>query len=449
MRLFAVIAGAMLAAPAAPSRAQVAAPAAIPRAQGVLPLTLQAPTAPMPPDAADAERRAAAPLTLPEVVDRFLRRNLAVEAARHRVDVARAARIASRLRPNPTVTFLGNQFALSGPTPFSELYEVSATYAQPIEWPEKRRLRREVGDLTVSVAEAQLADVLRQRLADVKRAFYEAMLAANLLELARENRQSFDDLVALNQARFEEGAIAEGELLKVKLERVKFDTAVAQAQLAARQATIRLLALIDAEDVDSATPVAGDLAFTAAPLDLGALRARALQTSTAVQVAERGVGLAERRIGLEQARVTPEPTPFLGYQRVGPDNAILFGVSVPLPLFDRNQGGIAQARAEAGLARTELTQARIRILAEVESAFRGWESARDRVVVFERGLLAQADDSRAITLAAYQEGAVTLLAVLEAERARTDIRQQYLQALFDFQASLVLLDALTGLDVQP
>ena len=458
MRLLAVIACTTLGPPAMPARAQGVAPPVVPRAPGLAaptatravgPLILQASPPSKPADAGDRERHVAAPLTLPEVVDRFLRRNLAVEAARSRVDVAQAERIASRLRPNPTVTVLGNQFALSGPTPFSELYELSATYAQPIEWPEKRRLRREVGDLTVSVAEAQLADVLRQRLADVKRAFYEAVLAANLLELARENRRSYDDLVALNQTRFEEGAIAEGELLKVKLERVKFDTAVAQAQLAARQATIKLLALLDAEDVDSATPVTGDLAFTAAPLDLNALRAQALQTSTIVQVAERGVGLAERRIGLEQARVTPEPTPFLGYQRVGPDNAILFGVSVPLPLFDRNQGGIARARAEAGLSRTDLTQARIRVLAEVESAFRGWESARDRVVVFERGLLAQADESRAIALAAYQEGAVTLLAVLEAERARTEIRQQYLQALFDFQASLVLLEALTGVDVQP
>jgi cobalt-zinc-cadmium efflux system outer membrane protein len=397
----------------------------------------------------DAGRRDPAPLTLPDVVDRFLRRNLTVEAARHRVDVARAERIASRLRPNPTVTFLGDQFALSGPTPFSQLYELSATYAQTIERSEKRRLRGEVGDLTVSVADAQLADVLRQRLADVKRAFYEALLATNLLELTLQNRQGFDDLVALNQTRFEEGAIAEGELLKIKLERVKFDTAVAQAQLAVRQATIKLLALLDVADLDSGTPVAGEFRFTAAPLNLNALRAQALQTSTALRVAERGAGLAERRIELEEARAATDVTPFFGYKRLGSDNTILFGVAVPLPLFDRNQGGVARARAEAGAARTELMQARTRILAEVESAFRAWESARDRALVYERELLAQADESRAIALAAYREGAVTLLAVLEAERARTEIRQQYLQALFDFQASLVLLEALTGADVQP
>jgi cobalt-zinc-cadmium efflux system outer membrane protein len=447
MRMLAAMACTTVVASVVPTRAQDRP--APPAARDVAPLTLQAPQHPPRPDAVDATQREAAPLTLQEVVDRFLGRNLTVEAARQRVDVAHAERIAARLRPNPTVTFLGDQFALSGPTPFSQLYELSATYAQTIERSEKRRLRGEVGELTVSVAEAQLGDVLRQRLAEVKRGFYEVVLASQLLELAVQNRRGFGDLVALNQTRFEEGAIAEGELLKVKLERVKFDTAVSQAQLAVRQATIKLLALLDADDIDSSTPVAGEFTFTAAPLNLNALRAQALQTSTALQVAERSVGLAERRIGLEEARVATELTPFFGYKRLGPDNAILFGVSVPLPLFDRNQGGIARARAEAGLARTERMQARTRILAEVESAFRAWESARDRALVFEGELLAQADESRAIALAAYREGAVTLLAVLEAERARTDIRQQYLQALFDFQVSLVLLDALTGIDIQP
>jgi hypothetical protein len=136
----------------------------------IAPLTLQAPRGSQPHDAVDGARREA-PLTLQEVVDRFLSRNLAVEAARQRVDVARAERIASRLRPNPTVVLQADQFALSGPTPFSQLYELAAIYSQPIERSEKRHVRGEVGDLTVSVAEAQLADVLRQRLAEVKRAF--------------------------------------------------------------------------------------------------------------------------------------------------------------------------------------------------------------------------------------------------------------------------------------
>ena len=96
-----------------------------------------------------------------------------------------------------------------------------------------------------------------------------------------------------------------------------------------------------------------------------------------------------------------------------------------------------------------MMQARTRVLADVESAFRAWESARNRVLVFEQELLQQADESRAIALAAYREGAVSLLAVLETERTRTDIRQQYLEALFDVQVSRVLLEAMTGVDAQP
>ena len=80
----------------------------------------------------------------------------------------------------------------------------------------------EVADLGVSRAEALLADVLRQRLAEVKRAFYGAALARQELEIVMEQRRYFDDLVKFNQVRLEEGAVSGSELLKVKLERVNF-----------------------------------------------------------------------------------------------------------------------------------------------------------------------------------------------------------------------------------
>src|SRR5262249_45352836 len=116
-------------------------------------------------------------LTLDRVMARFLERNLAVEAARYRVESARADQIAARLRPIPTVTVTAENLKVAGNSPFSvpfnRLYEVGPTYSQPIELGGKRRLRIEVADLSVSRAEAQMADVLRQRLAEVKRAYYE------------------------------------------------------------------------------------------------------------------------------------------------------------------------------------------------------------------------------------------------------------------------------------
>ncbi|MEW6207252.1 MAG: TolC family protein [Acidobacteriota bacterium] len=390
-----------------------------------------------------------APLTLERVIDRFLQRNLSVEAARYQVEAARAEQIAARIRPNPGLTVSAENIKLSGDTPFNRLYEVSTTYAQTFELGGKRRLLREVADLVVSVAEAELADVLRRRLFEVKRAYYEATLARYALFNAMENRASFDELVKFNRVRFEEGAIAEGELLKVRLERVKFDAAYSQAELAQRQALIRLLQLLGESEFSRAEAVAGELSFAAITIDLAQLKEMALQNRPDVKAAELGITLAERRIALERARNSMDITPFAGYKRVGIDNTVLFGVTIPLRFNDRNQAGIARAVAEEKVARTQLALVRNRAVAEVESAYRAYETARDQVATFQRELLQQANESYTISLAAYQEGATELLPLLEAQRTRADIRQQYYRTLFDYQTSILLLEQAVGKEIRP
>ena len=388
-------------------------------------------------------------LTLDRVIDRFLQRNLSMEAARYQVDVARAEQIAARIRPNPGFTFSAENLKVSGDTPFNRLYEVSTTYAQTFELGSKRRLRREVADLIVSVAEARLADVLRQRMFDVKRAYYEAVLARYAQFNAMENRTSFDELIKFNKVRFEEGAIAEGELLKVKLERVKFDSAYAQAELAQRQAVIRLLHLLGETDFSRVEAVAGELNFGPINLDLASLKEMALQNRPDVKAAELDVTLGERRVALEHARNSMDITPFAGVKRVGIDNTLLFGVTIPLRLNDKNQAGIARAAAEEKIANTELTIARNRALADVESAYRGYETARDQVTTFQRELLQQSNESYTISLAAYQEGATELLPLLEAQRTRADIRQQYYRTLFDYQTSILMVEQAVGKQIKP
>jgi outer membrane protein, heavy metal efflux system len=388
------------------------------------------------------------PLTLDRVIDRFLQRNLSIEAARYQVDVARAEQIAARIRPNPGFTFSAENLKVSGDTPFNRLYEVTTTYAQTFELGGKRRLRREVADLIVSVADAKLADVLRQRMFDVKRAYYEAVLARHAQFNAMENRTSFDELIKFNKVRFEEGAIAEGELLKVKLERVKFDSAFAQAELAQRQAVIRLLHLLGETDFSRVEAVAGELNFAPINLDLASLKDMALRNRPDVKGAEFEVTLAERRITLEHARNSMDITPFAGVKRVGIDNTVLFGVTIPLRFNDRNQGGIARAAAEEKVANTELTIARNRALADVESAYRAYETARDQVTTLQLELLQQANESYAIALAAYQEGASELLALLEAQRTRAEIRQQYYRTLFDYQTSILMLEQAVGKEIK-
>ena len=390
-------------------------------------------------------------LTLENATEQFLRRNLAVEAARLEVGVASAERIGARLFPRPGLTVTAENLRVSGPTQFNNLYEVGVTVAQPIELGNRRERRAELAERIVAVAEAQLTEVLRRRLFDLRRTYYETILARTILNIERENRDNFAELVRFNTVRFEEGYIAEGELIRVRLERVKYDSTIAQATLALRQSNVRLLELLGETDYGrSATlDLAGTLEVRDTALDLEQLRQTALANRPDIKVAEAESARAEAALQLERSRAKGDVTPYVGYRRVGRDNTALAGVTMPLPFGNRNQGGVARAEAERRVAETNLLMARNRALAEVESAYRAYETAREQVKAYETGFLKQADESRDIQLAAYREGAAELVALLDAQRTRSEVRTNYYRALFDYQTSIFRLELATGVDIKP
>ena len=389
-------------------------------------------------------------LSLETATDQFLRKNLAVEAARLEVGVAEAERIGAGLRPRPGLTVSAENLRLSGETPASRLHEYGISVAQPIELGNRKALRMEVAERTVSVSEARLTEVLRRQLFDVKRTYYESVLARVLLEIEQENRDNFEGLVKFNTVRFEEGYIAEGDLLKVRLERTKFDFAVANAQLALRRAKIRLLELIGERDFERAVRLEISNRLQAPPVDLNLMQLKetALVNRPEIKVAEAELALAQSSIKLERSRAKGEVTPYAGYKRVGVDNTLLAGVTVPLPIGNRNQSGIARAEAEQKVAETSLSFVRNRTLAEVDAAYRAYETAREQVRAYEAGLLKQADESREIQLGAYQEGATELITLIEAQKTRTEVRASYYRAIFDYYTSIFQLELATGTDIK-
>jgi outer membrane protein, heavy metal efflux system len=389
-------------------------------------------------------------LSLETATEQFLRKNLAVEAARLEIGVAEAERIGARLRPRPDVTISAENLRLSGETPANRLHEYGISVAQPIELGNRKALRMEVAERTVSVSEARLTEVLRRQLFDLKRTYYESVLARVLLEIEQENRDNFEGLVKFNTVRFEEGYIAEGDLLKVRLERTKFDFAVANAELALRRAKIRLLESVGERDFERAAKVdiSNRLQVPAIDLNLMQLKETALVNRPEIKVAEAELALTQSSIKLERSRAKGEVTPYVGYKRVGVDNTVLAGVTVPLPIGNRNQSGIARAEAEQKVAETSLSLVRNRTLAEVEAAYRAYETAREQVRAYEAGLLKQADESREIQLAAYQEGATELITLIEAQKTRTEVRANYYRAIFDYYTSIFQLELATGTDIK-
>ena len=387
-------------------------------------------------------------LTLAAVVDMYFQHNLELEAGRYRVERARADQIAARLRPNPGLSISAENLRLSGPTSFGRLYEVAASYSDTIELGGKRELRLSIADLTTAAAEASFSEAMRQGLAQTKRLYFETLLAGYHLAAAVENRLTFDQLVTINLSRFKEGAVAEADLIKVRLERARFESAVHQSELGLRQMMIRLLDRIG-QPITIHRGASGDLERTGGSLDLASLREQALRNRPDIQAAEFELEAAGERVSLEQARNIPDLNPFVGFKRVGSDNTVMAGVTIPLRIRDRNEAGIARAEAGRKIADAQLRQVRNRVLAEVESAYAAYEAAVHELATFRMDLLPPADESRTIALASYREGAADLLEVLETQRTRTAIRQEYYRTLFEYHSSVLLLEAAVGKEIQP
>jgi len=388
------------------------------------------------------------PLSLQRVVSLYIERNLELQAERYRLERTKADAIAARLRPNPGLSVIAENLKVSGPVAASRLYEVGATYSETIELGGKRKLREQVAAVTISAAEARFADAMRKGIAQVKRLYFQAVLARRDIEVATENRQMFQQLVQFNLARFQAGAIPEADLIKVRLERIKFDSALKQAELRERQAMIQLAENLE-DDAIAKQVVAGEVDLRLLNPDPDTLLQTALRERSDVQAAQGDVEAAKEKIALEEARARTDISPFVGYKRLANDNTVMFGVNLPLKVRDRNQAGIARAQADQKAAGALREVAKSHTTAEVKAAYEAFQTAREQVQTFRDELLNQADESRSIALAAYEEGATPLLSLLEAQRTRADVRQQYFRTLFDYQISLSELELAVGKEIQP
>src|SRR5262249_5858010 len=159
-----------------------------------------------------------------------------------------------------------------------------------------------------------------------------------------------DEVERLQRLRLEKGDISELELTRIQVQRYAFERDAADARQSIDSARIRLRALVGADAVAPMFTVIGDLGYRDVRLDRAGLLRAALDARPDLRAAEAGRDKARADQALARANAWWDVSPQLEYQRIGPDNRFGFGVSVPLRLFDRNQGEIARTGAEIARA---------------------------------------------------------------------------------------------------
>lgn len=397
-------------------------------------------------------------LSLEEALRLASERNPNLAAARNSVEIAEAQRIDARLRPNPAVSFESAGYPLfeSARPSFGNNQELTFRFDQEIELAGRRRLRTQAAEGGISTAEAAFQDQRRRLEFDVRRGYFGVVLAKADLEVARTALEEIDRVIGLNRARYEQGEISGGELRRIQVERLKFVDDVFGSQLALRNARSALLALFNAPDLsvefdvvetlnvaESTTPgPPGPLAPP--PLDAASLRAQALSLRPDLLAAQRAEERAETETRLQRALRTPNLTVGGGYRRDFGTNAVVFGVTVPMPFSNRNQGGVARADAERRQAVNLATAAASSVLLDVQQAINAADISRERVTYIEREYLTPSRESRDIVLASYRLGTADLIDFLDAQRAFRDTLRTYNRALYDQRLGLFQLTAATG-----
>jgi cobalt-zinc-cadmium efflux system outer membrane protein len=388
---------------------------------------------------------AAPRVTLAEALRVARAQNPDLLAARADVESARAQRATAVALPNPALAYSTSKIATDGSPAntiygngfYSRSYDTVVSASQLVEIGGKRKDRRVSADEGIAGATARLADTARLLEAAVVRAYTSAGVARASATIARETAASFGKTAGLAKEREAAGEISISEKTQIEIAAGRFLADAAQADLAYANAARALAALLNlpsvapAEDLDApgeitppdspATPD-DDTLLTRRP-DLAALEA--------------AVRKAEAELALQKAFRTPDPTLLAQYERQPPDqrSSVGFGVSFPLPVFNLNGGAIHAAQVAVESARRDLARGRVRVRQDLAATRDALETAQLRALRLVNDLLPKAQTVRDTVRFAYEQGAASLLELLEAERNANDIRLAAISARGELAAA--------------
>jgi len=390
-------------------------------------------------------------LSLDEAIRLAAERNPRLWAAREQLSIAESDVRTAGQRPNPV--FELSSEGLGGPAGLGrsglfDRQELLLRVDHTLETGGRRRWRTEAAGHQMEAARAEARDQARLLRLDVQRTYSQLVLARAEVEATQASLEEIDKVLALNRIRLDQGEISGGEYRRLEVERLRFVDETLSAELAARSVRSALLALIGETRLDLPVEPTDTLdhcqTLQPAAGEPGALRAAALAARADVEAARQERARAESGVRLQQALRLPSVTAGLGYHRDFGEGGLAFGVSVPIPVFDRNRGEIARAHAEQRLADHRLSAIETAVALEVQQAFDRLETSRRRVEYIEREYLRSARQSRDIVLAAYRAGAADLVDYLDAQRAYREAQRTRNRALYDCRVNQFELDAATG-----
>jgi outer membrane protein, heavy metal efflux system len=382
-------------------------------------------------------------ISLNEAIQLALQHNHTLLAARTMILQSQAEETTANLRPNPTLFADWEYLPLGAPSHQNpDVYSGVSTsdylknntegdigLSYLIERGKKRQHRLQAAKDITAQTRSLVADNERGLTFSVASLFVNVQLAESTLELAQQDLKSFQQTVDVSAIRYKAGAISEDDQLKIKLQLLQFETDFQQAQLAKIQALSDLRQLLGYESVSADYDVAGQFDYQPVKGNVEDMQLKAQQNRPDLRAAQQGVTAARSQYELQRAIGKVDVTIQGNYSHVNAINAATVFGSVPLKIFDCNQGEIARATYAITQAQEQQKAASEQVMTDVHDAYQGLRTNDKVVTLYRSGYLDVAQKDRDISEYAYKRGAASLLDFLDAERSYRATQLAYRQAL--------------------
>ncbi len=389
--------------------------------------------------------------SLDMIVNLALAKNPLVSSAEGVIEQQKGQQTAAGAYPNPTIASSGGHGNLRdigrvtiGPVLDRQgVTEYNVTVGQPVEWPALRAARQRVADLGLATANVGMLETRLNLASQVKVAFYDLLLAQHDADLARQNLDTVEGVARIVRARVKSGEAPQFESIKAEVEVLK-----ARQQLARADNLVRINRVV----VDTLTGgalgpsylVHGEFRILPRDLEIEGLMTRMMEQHPTIQRLLKSVEQSDWKIEFERQARVPTLTVNGGYWRDLGREAFQGGLSVPVPLWYRRQGEIASSLGVKRREEAELLRTRNELGRAVYQHFQDVRTTAELLEVFEKGLLKQAQEALRLAQFSFQQGASSLLEVLDAQRVQRQILLDYAQARRDLSASLARLEQAVG-----
>jgi cobalt-zinc-cadmium efflux system outer membrane protein len=398
------------------------------------------------------------PLTWQQIKDRFEASNPTLRAAQLNIDESRAEEITAYLRPNPSIGTGLDQVVLFSTQPSIKTNEqvyrplqydfpsVSISYLHERE--HKRELRLETARKQTDIAASTYSDQERNLLFNLRNAFVLVLQAKAVQQNARENLVYWDRELDVNRKRLAAGDLAQVDMDRLELQRVQFESDLETALVNLRTSKIEILMLLNDRTTIDRFDVTGPYEFVDRLQPLEEFRNMALEARPDLKEAVQTVELAKANHQLAVANGSTDPTFGLDLAR-NPPIPFYFGinVSIPLRIFDRNQG--EKARTAIDIRRSERAEdtARAQVFSDVDSAYFTVVSTLNLLRPYRDKYLKLAEDTRNKVAFSYQNGGASLLDYLDAEKSFRDTRLAYLNLIGSYLTAAAQMNMAVGREV--